>query len=149
MRIERAINKLRLLLSKRGITSTVSGLAAALALGAALAAPAGLAASVTAKVLTAAAANGPALLLTKLITMAKIKTGLVSALIVAGVATPLALQHQALTKLRGDNEALRQQLREQAVLFDENQQLSNQLAQAQVRVGCTRVLRRPRRFFVQ
>ncbi|HZR20042.1 MAG TPA: sigma-70 family RNA polymerase sigma factor [Verrucomicrobiae bacterium] len=129
MRIDRAVGKLRLLLSKRGVTSTVPGLAAALAVGATLSAPSGLAASVISSVLTSTATTGTTALLTKVITMTKLKMALAGALIVGGIATPLVLQHQTQTKLKQDNDRLRQQLDEQAGLLGENQQLSNQLSQ--------------------
>src|SRR5437867_6124215 len=47
MRVDRALDKLRGLLAKRGVTSTASGLSAAIAAGAVMAAPANLAAVVT------------------------------------------------------------------------------------------------------
>ena len=57
MRAERALDKLRALLVRRGITSTSTALALALANQAALAAPAGLAATVTGVALAGAAAS--------------------------------------------------------------------------------------------
>ena len=56
MRTERALDKLRALLAKRGVTSTAGALAAMLASQAAATAPAGLAASVTATAVQAAMA---------------------------------------------------------------------------------------------
>jgi hypothetical protein len=53
MRVDRALEKLYELLSKRGITSARSMLAAALVAGALVAAPAGLAASITTAAITA------------------------------------------------------------------------------------------------
>jgi RNA polymerase sigma factor (sigma-70 family) len=47
MRVDRALEKLQRLLSRRGITSTSSALAAALVAGAVISAPAGLAATIT------------------------------------------------------------------------------------------------------
>jgi hypothetical protein len=47
MRVDRALDKLQELLSRRGITSTSSALAAALVAGAVVSAPAGLAATIT------------------------------------------------------------------------------------------------------
>jgi RNA polymerase sigma factor (sigma-70 family) len=60
MRVERALERLRGLFARRGITSTSAALALALAHQAALAKPAGLAASVTASALAGAAAAGAA-----------------------------------------------------------------------------------------
>ena len=55
MRVDRALRKLRDRLSKRGITSTGSALAAAIVVGAMVAAPAGLAASIATNVIAVGA----------------------------------------------------------------------------------------------
>lgn len=60
MRVERALDKLRLLLGQRGITSTGAALAAALAHPAVAAAPAGLAATVTGAALAGGASSAAA-----------------------------------------------------------------------------------------
>src|SRR5262245_37218944 len=71
MRVERALEKLRTVLAKRGVTSTASTLTAALAAGAVMSAPAGLAATVSSAAL-ASAAVGAGTTLT-LMTMTKLK----------------------------------------------------------------------------
>lgn len=58
MRVERAVDKLRAVLAKRGVTSAAAALAASLAQHTVGAAPAGLAAQVTRGALTAGAAGG-------------------------------------------------------------------------------------------
>lgn len=58
MRVERAVDKLRAVLAKRGVTSTAAALAASLAQHTVGAAPADLAAQVTRAALTAGAAGG-------------------------------------------------------------------------------------------
>jgi RNA polymerase sigma factor (sigma-70 family) len=60
MRVDRALKKLHELLSKRGITSTRSALAAALVAGAIVSAPSGLAASIATKTAALAAATSSA-----------------------------------------------------------------------------------------
>ena len=60
MRVDRALDKLRGLLVRRGITSTTAALAVVLANQAGVAAPAGLAATVTGAALAGAAATGGA-----------------------------------------------------------------------------------------
>jgi hypothetical protein len=60
--------------------------------------------------------------------MTKLQTAIVSAVVVAGVATPLVIQHEA--KLRRENQALRQQVDQFAGLTAENERLSNLVAQA-------------------
>jgi RNA polymerase sigma factor (sigma-70 family) len=57
MRVDRALDKLQELLSRRGITSTNSALAAALLAGAIVSAPTGLAATITATAVTPALAT--------------------------------------------------------------------------------------------
>jgi RNA polymerase sigma factor (sigma-70 family) len=61
MRVERALEKLRALLARRGVTSTSAALSVALMSHSAVAAPAGLAASVTGAALAGAAAGGAAM----------------------------------------------------------------------------------------
>lgn len=127
MRVDRALEKLRTVLAKRGVTSTASTLAAALAAGAVMSAPAGLAATVSSAVL-ASTAVGAGTTLT-LMTMTKLKLGIIGAVVLAGVATPLLLQHQDQVKLRDENQALRRQVEQLNPLAAENERLSNLLAQ--------------------
>ena len=87
-------------------------------------APAGLSAVLTTAAITSAGAGTFTLL--KIMTMTKLKLG-ISALVVAGAATALVLQHQATEKLRGANEALTQQL---AQLQTDSESFSNRLAAA-------------------
>jgi hypothetical protein len=60
--------------------------------------------------------------------MTKVNIGVISALLVAGVTTPLILDHQARTRLRLENQSLLSQLQEQAALREENERLSERLA---------------------
>ncbi len=60
--------------------------------------------------------------------MTKLQVGIVSAVVVASVATPLVIQHEA--KLRQENQALRQQVDQLTGLTAENARLSNLVAQA-------------------
>ena len=88
MRLERALDKLRLLLAKRGVTSTATALATLLVSQSVTAAPAGMAASVAGASLAGVATGGAtALTLTKIMTMTKLKISLISAAIIAGIAT--------------------------------------------------------------
>ncbi len=130
-RIARALDKLRVQLARRGITSTSAALALALAGNAVSAAPAGIAATLTsASLASAAAGTGTSLTLLKLITMTKLQTAIVGGIIVAGVATPLMIQHQAQAKLHASAEALQRQVDRTAQLQSENERLSNLVAQA-------------------
>ena len=58
------------------------------------------------------------------------KTLITATIVVAGVATPLFIQHQAQVKLREENQSLRQEVEQLAQLQGENQRLSNLVVQA-------------------
>jgi hypothetical protein len=66
----------------------------------------------------------------KFISMTKLQLGVISALVVGGVAAPLVIQHQTVVQVRADNQALQQQLKEMARLEAENNRLSNLVARA-------------------
>jgi RNA polymerase sigma factor (sigma-70 family) len=110
-RISRALAKLRTLLARRGVTTSAAALAATLAANAVQGAPAGLAVTLTSASLagTATASVGTLTIL-KLIIMSKIKVSVISAVVIASVATPLMLQHQSRAHLRDENNSLRLQL---------------------------------------
>jgi RNA polymerase sigma factor (sigma-70 family) len=138
-RVSRALEKLRGVLSKRGATLTAAAVASVLTAEAVVAAPAGLAVSVTATALAGAATVGTGLGLTtiKTIAMTKLQVGVVGVILVAGMATPLLLQHQSLSRLREENSRLReetqsfqQQTSQMAQLAADNQRLTNLLAHA-------------------
>jgi len=131
MRVDRALEKLQTLLAKRGVTSTAAGIAGAITVGAVVSAPTGLAASVaTGALAVTASTSATAFTAFKLMTMTKLKVGFISAIAVAGLATPTVIQHQAQTKLRAENESLREQVDLLTQLKAENERLSNLLAQS-------------------
>jgi RNA polymerase sigma factor (sigma-70 family) len=134
MRVGRALDKLHSVLRLRGIGLPVAALGAALASDAVTAAPVGLATSVTSAALAGTAAGGVGSII-KLMTMTKLKAGLVSAVVVAAVATPLAIQQRAQSQSRAQNESLRGQLQQMTELEAENARLSNLLTQAQAAVS--------------
>jgi RNA polymerase sigma factor (sigma-70 family) len=121
MRVERALEKLRAIFAKRGIT-TAAALASVISANAVQIAPANLAAMLTAGSI-AAAGTGTFTLL-KIMTATKLKLG-ISALVVAGAATTFVVQHQAQEKLRAENESLTQQI---AQLQSDNESLSKRVA---------------------
>ncbi len=138
-RVSRALEKLRGVLSKRGATLTAAALASALTAETVVAAPAGLAISVTATALAGSATLGTGLSLTtiKTLAMTKLQVGVVGVILIAGLATPLLLQHQSLSRTREENYRLReetvslqQQTSQMAQVAAENQRLSNLLARA-------------------
>ncbi|MGO8678461.1 MAG: RNA polymerase sigma factor [Limisphaerales bacterium] len=114
MRADRALEKLRGLLERRGITSTASGLAAALAIGAATPAPPALAASIASTVLAGGAALGSTTLtLMNIMSLTKVQVSLISALVVAGIAAPV-WQETRLQRMRSENAQLRAQQKAQS-----------------------------------
>lgn len=108
MRVDRALEMLRTAFTKRGIATTAA-LASVLSANAIQIAPGGLAATLTAASVGSATAGAGTLALLKFMTATKIQLG-ITALVVAGAATTLVVQHQEQGKLRAENEALRQQL---------------------------------------
>jgi hypothetical protein len=131
MRVDRALEKLRAQLARKGVTSTASGLALTLTGNAAMAAPTAFVATLTsASLLSAAAASGTTLTLMKLMTMTKIKTGVISSIVVAGAVTSLVIQQQSQAKIRESDGALQQQADQLARLQTERERLSNLLARA-------------------
>ena len=127
MRTERALDKLRALLERRGVKSTGAALAAALANQAVVAAPAGLAVTVTGAALAgsgavvgAAAAGGA---IVTFMSMTKLQIGITSALAVTGAAG-FALQAQSNSALREEVAALRSENAGLAALRAENLSLA-------------------------
>jgi RNA polymerase sigma factor (sigma-70 family) len=124
-RVSRALDKLRHLLTARGVTLSATALATALAAEAVRAAPPALVSSIAASALGSAAITHAATFnLFKFMTASKLSLGVAGAVVVAGVAYS-AKQHQIQAKLRDETSALREQVeqsRKEALGF------SNQLA---------------------
>lgn len=124
MRVERTLEKLHTIFARRGIATTAA-LASVISANAVQMAPAGLATTLA----TAAAATvgtGTAVTFLNFMTAAHIKLGL-SALVVAGAATAVVVEHRIQTRLHGENESLQQQVSQ---LEANNLNLSNRLATA-------------------
>lgn len=113
MRVERALDKLRNGLARRGMTSSASALAVLLARQSVGAAPDGLAASIVASSMAAVATvTGPTTVVAAVMSHAKpIAAGV---LIAAGIVAPALILHRQNARLTQQNEALRLQLLEQA-----------------------------------
>jgi RNA polymerase sigma factor (sigma-70 family) len=125
-RVERALEKLRAFLSKSGVTATA--LAAALSANAVQVAPVGLATTLASASLAGTAAGaGVTFTFVKLITMTKLQSAIVGAVVIAGVATPLVLQQRS--KLRAENDSLRKQTEQLAQIQADNDRLSNLVAE--------------------
>jgi RNA polymerase sigma factor (sigma-70 family) len=128
-RVSRALEKLHAFLSQRGVTLSAAALSAALGAEAVTAAPIGLAGAIAGVALAGAGATvgGTTISVIKLMTLTKLKAGILGVVLVAGAATPIVLQHQSQERLQQANQSLRQQI-EQAVAQTED--LSNRLHQA-------------------
>ena len=106
MRVERALEKLRGIFAKRGVT-TATALASVISANAIQMAPTNLAATLaTASIATAGTGT---FTLLKIMIATKLKLG-ISALVVAGATTAFIIQNQAQEKLRVENESLRQHI---------------------------------------
>ncbi|HEX4264828.1 MAG TPA: sigma-70 family RNA polymerase sigma factor [Verrucomicrobiae bacterium] len=106
MRVERAVEKLRSLLARRGITTTVA-LAAVISANAVQVAPAGL----TSGLITAslATAGTKAMTLAKILSMTKFQLAL-GTVVVGGIITALVMQHRTSETTRQENESLHHQV---------------------------------------
>ena len=129
MRLSRALDKLRELLARRGVTSTTAALAGLLAQQTVTAAPAGLALNIAGTALASASATTTGLTLSAIMAT-KLKIALATAAVIA-LATPLVMQHQTNVKLREGTQLLRAQSEQLALTAAENTRLSNLLREAQ------------------
>jgi RNA polymerase sigma factor (sigma-70 family) len=110
MRVSRAVEKLRELLAKRGVTTTAGALSVTLAAHVVEAAPVGLAAAITCASLSAVTlTTSTPMIGLQIMASTKFKISL-AALLAGGVVTPLIIQTTAMSTLRVENEALRAQL---------------------------------------
>jgi RNA polymerase sigma factor (sigma-70 family) len=119
MRVERAMEKLREALGRRGVTSTAAALGTALAAPAAMAAPAGLAQHIATAAVASAGSAGALSFFTVLQLMTSAKTAAISAGVIAVLALGVAVQqHRELQTLRSQNAALEQKQAQTQTLVD-------------------------------
>ncbi len=123
VRVDRALEKMRITLARHGVTSTSAALGLALAQQAGATVPASLAASVTSTALAGAATAGGSALVATFMSMTKLKIGIGAAVLFAGVAG-VFLQRQDNAELRRDVATLRAQNRELTQLRTENERLA-------------------------
>ena len=125
-RVARSLEKLRIALQRRGVTTSTSALTAALATYAVQSAPTGLVAAwINVSLAGATAGGGATLTLLKLMSMTKLQFGL-GAIVIGALTATVAVQHQSEKKMLGENQALRLQL---TSLAADNESLSNRLQQ--------------------
>lgn len=132
-RVARSLEKLRMLLARDGITTTSDALSGALTSYAVQIAPAGLAAGILATSLaagSAAVASGTTTFIELFTMSTKLKATVAATVVLAGVGTPLVMQHAENKSLRTQNETLLTQTSQMAALQAENEQLSNRIALA-------------------
>ena len=124
-RVSRAVERLREFFAKRGVSIGASGLIVVISANAVKAAPAGLAANISTVAIAATVSSGiTTTTVLKAIIMTKLKVGIITAAVAAGIAIPLAIQHQTQTKLNAANESLRQQIERNVQLTAENENLA-------------------------
>lgn len=104
MRVDRALEKLRKLLGRKGVVSTSAVLAAMLANPSLTAAPAGLAATVAGAAMGGTVAAGAVLTTLNLMSM-KLKMAGVAA-VIAGMSVPIVMQHRTNQELQARNAEL-------------------------------------------
>jgi len=117
---ERALEKLRAVLGRRGLSSTTAALAASLGAQAVTAAPAGLAATVTGAALAGAGTTAAA---ATFMSMSKLQIGIAAALAVAGT-TGFVLQESRTRRSAARLPALQDAARDVATLQQENARLA-------------------------
>ncbi len=128
-RVDRALEKLRAFLSRRGI-KTSGTLAAVLSTQAVQIAPAGLGstlASVSLASMSMAVGSATTAAL-KIMSITKVQAGIVAVVLVA-ITTSLIVQHRSELRLKSENESLRQQV---AQLSSANEALSRKAAKTKV-----------------
>ncbi len=133
-RVKRALEKLQIYLVRRGVTTTAAAVSTVLSANAVRMAPAGLAATLASASLAGAKIGTVSTLtLLKFMTMTKAKLAVTSAILAAGIATPIILQQKTNAKLRLELNGLRQQTQELAKFRDENQRLVRLKAEGDAR----------------
>jgi RNA polymerase sigma factor (sigma-70 family) len=108
-RVERALEKLRHILSRNGLTSSSASLATYLIAQAVVPAPAGLAATISGAAL--ATTTGTSLpVIFQTIVMNKTTLAACGALVLAGALTPVFVQQRTIKRLRAENSSVRAEM---------------------------------------
>lgn len=122
-RVSRALEKLRLLLSRRGCTLTAASLTAVMAAKTATAIPAGLAVTVASTSVASASQAGVGWSFAKFMGAMKLKTAISASVVCVSLILPLAVHVQARGKLREQMQILQRQAAQASWLEAENQRL--------------------------
>jgi len=108
-RTERALEKLRMVLTRRGITTSTTALSLLLPAHSIQAAPAGLAAAISTTAALGGASTAATATAGKLIVMTTLQKTVVALIVIAAASTPVILKHREVTRLRKEVEALRRE----------------------------------------
>jgi RNA polymerase sigma factor (sigma-70 family) len=135
MRVDRALDKLRGKLARRGVTTTAAALAAVVSANAVQCAPAGFAASISAAAIAGSTIHASTLIaVTKTIAMTTLQKTLVAGALTVAAGTGIYAVHQS-SQLRGQLQSLQQEqapLTAQIQLLEqEHSKATNQLAALQ------------------
>ena len=133
MRVERAPEKLRLYLGRRGITSTTAALTVALGSQSVAAVPGSLATAVTTAAQRIGAIGGAALVYLMSITKAQLAAAIV--VLTAGATVMEVLQHREISRLRTERASL---YNESAANAERSSELAGKLAKAEEALGAAR-----------
>jgi RNA polymerase sigma factor (sigma-70 family) len=135
-RVNRAVDRLRELFSKRNVTVGASGLAVLISTNSVQAAPIGLTAAISTAVSLAgtAVSTSTAAVATKTIVMTTLQKSLIATIVVAGLASPFVIHYRAQTQMSEEIGSLRQKLQRQvatsAELETDNTRLAKLVGQA-------------------
>lgn len=124
-RVARALERLRLILQREGVTTTAAALAAGLASHAVTAAPTGFALSVAAASVSAAAQAGALFNLVQAVVAMKVQVSVITLVLAANVVTPLFMLRQIQSQLRLQDQALLAGAEQLAALRAERDRLAN------------------------
>ena len=127
-RVARATEKLRVLLQRRGVALSATGLTGLLTAGVTVTAPAGLAASVGAAAASAIATGGTFMTFSNFVLMGKLKMSMFAGMVARGLIVPIVLQQRSIAKLRDENREMSLQLRQMEAIQADHHSVSNQLA---------------------
>ncbi len=127
-RVNRAVERLRDLFSKRGLTVGSTALVALISGSAVQSAPAGLSATISnGAILSALAAQSANATLPNVIVMSTLKKTIIATLVVAAIAIPIAMQYQAKEKQGEGNPSQRLPAQEQNRPRTEDRPLTKRL----------------------
>ena len=130
-RVDRALGKLESHLKHRGVALSAVTLGSTLTASAVTAAPVGLSVSISTIAIAGTAGSGvTTLTILKIMSMIKLKVGIIAAVVAAGVSIPWVMQHNTHTKLNAANEALQQQTDQGGQLSAENASPAEQAIQS-------------------